>query len=84
VSNVDVVEALTARKSHQNIKQGSFETLAQYSARFYDTYMAYKATGTKYPASRSSRKVVGFRLLSRLLSYIESRKIFNLQNKHGE
>jgi hypothetical protein len=46
VSNVDAVKELTARKSYQNIKQGSFETLAQYSARYRDTYKSYKATGT--------------------------------------
>jgi len=46
VSNVDAVKELTARKAYQNIKQGSFETLAQYSARFRDTYKSYKATGT--------------------------------------
>jgi hypothetical protein len=34
VSNIDAVKELTARKSYQNIKQGSFETLTQYSARF--------------------------------------------------
>jgi hypothetical protein len=47
VSNVDAVQELTARKSYQDIKQGSFEMLAQYSVRFWDTYKAYKATGTK-------------------------------------
>jgi len=46
VSNVDAVKELTARKFYQNIKQGSFKTLAQYSARFRDTYKSYKATGT--------------------------------------
>ncbi len=38
VSNVDAVKDLEARKAYQNIKQGSFETLAQYSVRFRDTY----------------------------------------------
>jgi hypothetical protein len=45
-SNVDAVKDLAARKAYQNIKQGSFKTLAQYSVRFQDTYKAYKATGT--------------------------------------
>ncbi len=45
-SNVNAVKDLAARKAYQNIKQGSFKTLAQYSVRFRDTYRAYKATGT--------------------------------------
>jgi hypothetical protein len=45
-SNVDAVKDLVARKAYQSIKQGSFETLAQYSVRFRDTYKAYKATAT--------------------------------------
>jgi hypothetical protein len=36
------VKALVARKSYQSIKQGSFESLAQYSERFRKTYRAYK------------------------------------------
>jgi len=40
-SNVDVVKDLATRKAYQSIKQGSFETLAQYSVRFRDTYKAY-------------------------------------------
>jgi hypothetical protein len=47
VSNVDAVKDLVARKAYQNIKQGSFETLAQYSVRFHDTYKAYKAIATQ-------------------------------------
>jgi hypothetical protein len=47
VSNVDSVKALAARKAYQNIKQGSFETLAQYSVRFHNTYKACKATATQ-------------------------------------
>jgi hypothetical protein len=47
VSNVDTVKDLAARKAYHNIKQGSFETLAQYSVRFRDTYKAYKATATE-------------------------------------
>jgi hypothetical protein len=46
VSNVTAVKELAARKAYQNIKQGSFESLAQYSERFRDTYRGYKATGT--------------------------------------
>jgi hypothetical protein len=45
-SNVDAVNDLAARIAYQSIKQGSFETLAQYSVRFRDTYKAYKATAT--------------------------------------
>jgi hypothetical protein len=45
-SNIDAVKDLAARKAYQSIKQGSFETLAQYSIRFRDTYKAYKATVT--------------------------------------
>jgi hypothetical protein len=44
---VTAVKELTARKAYQNIKQGPFEALAQYSERFRDTYWAYKATGTQ-------------------------------------
>jgi hypothetical protein len=47
VSNVDAVKDLAARKAYQNIKRGSFEMLAQYSVRFWDTYKAYKATATE-------------------------------------
>jgi hypothetical protein len=46
VSNVTAVKELAARKAYQNIKQGSFESLAQFSERFRDTYRGYKATGT--------------------------------------
>jgi hypothetical protein len=46
VSNVTAVKELAARKAYQSIKQGSFESLAQYSERFRDTYRGYKATGT--------------------------------------
>jgi hypothetical protein len=46
ISNVTAVKELAARKAYQNIKQGSFESLAQYSERFRDTYRGYKATGT--------------------------------------
>jgi hypothetical protein len=46
ISNVTEVKALVARKSYQNIKQGSFESLAQYSERFRETYRAYKDSAT--------------------------------------
>ncbi len=46
VSNVTAVKELAVKKSYQIIKQGSFESLAQYSERFRDTYRGYKATGT--------------------------------------
>jgi hypothetical protein len=46
VSSVTAVKELAARKAYQNIKQGPFESLAQYSERFRDTYRGYKATGT--------------------------------------
>jgi hypothetical protein len=39
-SNVDDVKSMAARKAYQNIKQGSFESLAQYSERFRETYQA--------------------------------------------
>jgi hypothetical protein len=45
ISNVTAVKELVARKAYQNIKQGSFESLAQYSERFRETYPGYKATG---------------------------------------
>jgi hypothetical protein len=46
VSSVTAVKELAARKAYQNIKQGPFDSLAQYSERFRDTYRGYKATGT--------------------------------------
>jgi hypothetical protein len=46
VSSVTAVKELAARKAYQNIKQGPFESLAQFSERFRDTYRGYKATGT--------------------------------------
>jgi hypothetical protein len=33
---------MAARKAYQNIKQGSFESLAQYSERFRETYQAFQ------------------------------------------
>jgi hypothetical protein len=44
VTSGDAVKELAARKAYQSIRQGSFETLAQYSERFRETYRAYKAT----------------------------------------
>jgi hypothetical protein len=44
VTSVDAVKELAARKAYQSIRQGSFETLAQYSKRFREAYRAYKAT----------------------------------------
>jgi hypothetical protein len=46
VSSVTAVKELAARKAYQSIKQGPFESLAQYSERFRDTYHGYKATET--------------------------------------
>jgi hypothetical protein len=46
VSYVNAVKDLAAKKAYQNIKQGSFEMLAQYSVRFRDSYKVCKATGT--------------------------------------
>jgi len=44
VTSIDAVKELVARKAYQSIKQGPFETLAQYSKQFRETYRAYKAT----------------------------------------
>jgi hypothetical protein len=41
-SNVNKVKSMAARKAYQNIKQGSFESLAQYSKRFRETYQAFQ------------------------------------------
>jgi hypothetical protein len=41
-SNVDEVKLMAARKAYQNIKQGSFKSLAQYSKRFRETYRFYQ------------------------------------------
>jgi hypothetical protein len=46
VSNVSQVKELTARKAYQQIKQGPFESLAQFSERFRETYRSYKNTLT--------------------------------------
>jgi hypothetical protein len=46
VSNVSQVKELTARKAYQQIKQGPFESLAQFSERFRETYRSYKNTST--------------------------------------
>jgi hypothetical protein len=40
------VKELTARKAYQQIKQGPFELLAQFSKRFRETYQSYKNTST--------------------------------------
>jgi hypothetical protein len=44
VSNISQVKKLTARKAYQNIRQGAFESLSQYSERFRETYHSYKNT----------------------------------------
>jgi hypothetical protein len=44
VSNVSQVKELKARKAYQNIRQGAFESLNQYSERFRETYRSYKNT----------------------------------------
>jgi hypothetical protein len=44
VSNVSQVKELTARKVYQQIKQGPFKSLAQFSERFRETYQSYKNT----------------------------------------
>jgi hypothetical protein len=41
VTSVDGVKELAARKAYQSIKQGPFETLAQYSELFRETYCTY-------------------------------------------
>jgi hypothetical protein len=41
-SNVDEVKSMAARKVYQNIKQGSFESLAQFSEWFRETYQAFQ------------------------------------------
>jgi hypothetical protein len=46
VSNVSQVKELTAQKAYQQIKQGLFESLAQFSERFRETYRSYKNTST--------------------------------------
>jgi hypothetical protein len=38
ISNVSQVKELTTRKAYQQIKQGPFESLAQYSKHFRETY----------------------------------------------
>jgi hypothetical protein len=38
VTSIDAVKELVARKAYQSIRQGLFETLAQYSERFRETY----------------------------------------------
>jgi hypothetical protein len=46
VSNVSQVKELTAQKAYQQIKQGPFESLAQFSEQFRETYRSYKNTST--------------------------------------
>jgi hypothetical protein len=55
ISNVTEVKALAARKSYQNIKQGSFDSLAQYSERFRETYRAYKDSATNVNVSEADQ-----------------------------
>ncbi len=43
-SNMSQDKELTARKAYQNIRQGAFESLSQYSERFRETYWSYKNT----------------------------------------
>jgi hypothetical protein len=58
VTSVDAVKELVARKAYQSIKQGPFETLAQYSKQLRETYHAYKATEKDTPqlTSRNQTK----------------------------
>jgi len=44
MSNVSQVKKLMARKAYQQIKQGPFESLAQFRERFKETYCSYKNT----------------------------------------
>jgi hypothetical protein len=46
VSNVSQVKEPTARKAYQQFKQGPFESVAQFSKRFRETYRSYKNTLT--------------------------------------
>jgi hypothetical protein len=46
VSNVSKVKELTARKAYQGIRQGAYESLAQYSERFCNTLCGFEEIGT--------------------------------------
>jgi hypothetical protein len=46
VNNANSIKNLTAVKAYQNIKQGSCDSLAQYSECVGETYHGYKATET--------------------------------------
>jgi hypothetical protein len=60
-SNVDEVKSMAARKAYQNIKQGSFESLAQYSERFRETYRAFQdSTVNKVPVDEADQAMVFF------------------------
>jgi hypothetical protein len=62
VSTVTQVKELTARKAYQTIKQGPFESLAQYSERFRETYRSYKNTApSSHPVDiRESEQAINF------------------------
>jgi hypothetical protein len=59
-SNVDEVKSMAARKAYQNIKQGTFETLAAYSERFRETYRAYEDTSTNGESVDEEVQVMDF------------------------
>ncbi len=59
-SNVDEVKSMAARKAYQNIKQGTFETLAIYSERFRETYRAYEDTSTNGESVDEEVQVMDF------------------------
>jgi hypothetical protein len=68
LSNINEVMELMARKAYQNICQGAFETLAQFSIRFSKTYKGYEntvvlPTGVKEAVSEKVRAMDFFNAL---------------------
>jgi hypothetical protein len=57
VSDVGKIKELAARKAYTSIKQGAFETLAQYSKCFHETYKGYKNTGTEEASINVAPKI---------------------------
>ncbi len=62
-SNVDEVKSMAARKAYQNIKQGTYQTLALYSEHFRETYRAYEDASTNNKAIDEEVQAIDFFLM---------------------
>jgi hypothetical protein len=65
---------MAARKAYQNIKQGSFESLAQYSERFRETYRAFQDSSVNKLPVEEADQAMDFFMASIMSSMGYSRR----------